>query len=96
VSDFPPRVESLRMMIASALPEADFLIEEIWKSYKTTPHESGYTAERFWRVRIQAGNRLPTIIDVPDKVVLESTKFATKLVLASPNLIVTPKRPRKI
>jgi hypothetical protein len=93
MSDFPPRVDSLRAQIMVGLPEADFLIEEIWK---TSGHDSGRVSQRFWRVSIQTGrNSLPTIIDVPDKVLLEDSKFATKLVTASPNLIITPSKKRR-
>jgi hypothetical protein len=99
VSDFPPRVEALREMIRMALPEADFRIEEIWKS-----HGERFTderiSERFWRVSISTGktaddyDRLPTVIDVPDKLVLDSRAAASLMVRSSANLIVTPK-PRK-
>jgi hypothetical protein len=92
MSDFPPRVEKLREMIQAGLPEADFLIEEIWhnRGFVTTRDT---VSERFWRVSIQSGkNSLPTVIEVPDRVLLEDAKFATKLVTASPNLILRKKR----
>lgn len=92
MSDFPPRVENLRGLIASALPEADFLIEEIWKAHGFATSRDT-VSERSWRVSIQTGrNSLPTIIDIPDKVVLEDAKFASKLVTASPNLIIRAKK----
>jgi hypothetical protein len=79
-----------------ALPEADFLIEEIWKSHGLA-YSSERVAERFWRVSIQTGkNTLPTIIDIPDRVVLESAAFAVKLVTASPNLILRTGDPGRL
>ena len=87
MSDFPPRVEKLRETIRFALPEADFLIEEIWKHVgpKTDGFGRSATPElsRFWRVSIQTGpEELPTVIDVPDKVLLQAG--TQSLVLGDP------------
>jgi hypothetical protein len=96
MSDFPPRVENFRELLQAGLPEADFLIEEIWKTTRISSLSSVTT--RFWRVTIQAGkNQVPSVVDVPDRLVLEYRKTdasntAVLLVQRSANLILTKGR----
>ncbi len=84
MSDYPPRVDSLRAQLQVALDDSDFSIEEVWVSTKTSAYTDGYTSRRWWRITIQTGrNMLPTVVDIPDKLVIESLKTSVAHVIKS-------------